>query len=400
MNHRGEGFIFSLLLLGLISQQAKADELDTFQFRAGIDLRHDSNVFRLSDSVNSQAVIGNSSRSDTIAVTTIGLKVDKTYSLQRFELDVSADHFNYKKFTNLDFTAVNYAAAWRWSLTPALHGNLTTDRQQFIDNTADVQNLGALNRRTDRSTLFDAEYEIDGAWRALAGIFERESTNSQAFTYEGNTRIYGAEAGIRYVFPSSTSLAYRFRNGRGEYPDRVVSSFFANQFNDREHELRLDWPITGKTTIQSKLSYFDRAHDGLPARDFSGFVGQVNATWLVTGKTRITGGISRELGSYQTVDASYYEGYRIYLAPTWKPTEKTAVLLRYEHGVRNYKGALPGFLSTNRRDRINLGSLAFEWEPVRAVKVTASVSRDQRNSNVPGQDYKSNTIGVAVLARF
>lgn len=398
--HSREIVVFSLILLGLLLRHAKADELDTLQFKAGETLRYDSNVFRLSDSVNAQSVIGNASRSDTIAITTVGVKVDKPYGLQRFEFDINADHYNYKNFSNLDFTAVNYAAAWRWSLTPALHGNFTTDRQEFVDNTADVQNLGQLNRRTDRYTLFDAEYEIDGAWRAVGGLFERNSNNSQPFTFEGDSRVRGAEAGVRYVFPSDTSLAYRFKNGRGEYPDRVISSFFASRFKDREHEFRLDWPITAKTTIQSKLSHFDRAHEGLSARDFSGVIGQLNATWIATGKTRVTAGITRELGSYQTLNTSYYQGYRLFIAPTWKPTEKTAIQLRYERGVRNYKGPLPGFFASNRRDTTNLGVLAFEWQPLRAIKVTASLIRDQRNSNEPGLDYKSNGVGLAVLASF
>lgn len=392
--------VFSLMLLSLFFHDAKADELDTLQFRVGEALHYDSNVFRLSDSVNTQNIIGTSSRSDTFAVTTVGVKVDKPYGLQRFELDVNADHYNYKNFSTLNFTAINYAAAWRWSLTPALHGNFTTDRQEFIDNTADVQNSGELNRRTERHTLFDAEYEIDGAWRALGGFFERNSTNSQPFTFEGDSRVRGAEAGVRYVFPSSTSMAYRFKNGRGDYPDRLLSPSFANRFKDREHELRLDWLITGKTTIESRLSRFDRAHEGLSARDFSGLVGQLKATWVATGKTRVSAGITRELGSYQTLNTSYYQDVRFFIAPTWKPTEKTAVQLRYERGTRNYKGPLPGFLASNRRDTMNLGVLSFEWQPLRSVKVTASLIRDKRNSSEFGQDYKSNGVGLAVLASF
>lgn len=392
-------FVFSLILLSSMCRYAHADELDTLQFKAGESLRYDSNIFRLSDTANSQNIIGTSDRSDTIAITTVGVKVDKPYGLQKFELDVNLDHYIYNNFSNLDFTAVNYAAAWRWSLTPGFHGNLTTERQQFVDNNADVQNRGELNRRTDRYSLLDAEYELSGAWRALGGFFERTSNNSQPFTFEEDTKIRGAEVGVRYVFASNTSMAYRFKNGRGEYPDRVITSSFANRFKDREHELRLDWPITDKTSIQSKLAYFERTHEGVSARDFSGVVGHLNATWIATGKTKVVAGFMHGLGSYQTSDISYYKESRFFVAPTWKPTEKTALLLRYEHGVRNYKGAI-GVIASNRRDSMNLGSLAFEWEPVRAVKVTASLFRDQRNSNVPDQDYKSNGVGLAVLASF
>ncbi|WP_426146772.1 XrtB/PEP-CTERM-associated polysaccharide biosynthesis outer membrane protein EpsL [Polaromonas sp. DSR2-3-2] len=392
--------VLNLALAGVMTLDVQADELDTFQFRVGQTWQYDSNVFRLSDSVDSQAVIGSPSRSDHFGVTTIGAKIDKSYGLQRFELDVNANRYSYKNFSRLDFTAVNYAAAWRWSVTPALYGNLTTDRQEYTDNTADVQNQGQLNRRTDRLTLLDAEYAIDGPWRVLGGVFERSSSNSQAFTFEGDSKVRGVEAGVRYVFASDSSFAYRLKQGQGEYPNRVSSSTFASEFKDREHEFKLVWPITGKTTIQSRLAYFDRAHDGLAARDFSGFVGQLEATWMATGKTTVNGGVVRELGDYQTNNISYFQGNRFFIAPTWKPTEKTAVKFRYDHGVRNYKGPLPGFVATNRRDTTDLAILGFEWEVIRAVKVTTSVFTDRRKSNESGADYKSHGANLSVLASF
>ena len=392
--------VLNLALAGVVTLDVQADELDTLQFRVGQTWQYDSNVFRLSDSINNQAVIGTPSRSDHFGVTTIGAKIDKSYGLQRFELDVNANRYNYKNFSRLDFTAVNYAAAWRWSVTPALYGNLTTDRQEYTDNTADVQNQGQLNRRTDRLTLLDAEYVIDGPWRVLGGVFERSSSNSQAFTFEGDSKIRGVEAGVRYVFASDSSFAYRLKQGRGEYPNRVLSPTFASDFKDREHEFKLVWPITGKTTIQSRLSYFDRAHDGLAARDFSGFVGQLEATWMPTGKTTVNGGVARDLGDYQTNNISYFQGNRFFIAPTWKPTDKTAVKFRYDHGVRNYKGPLTGFIPTNRRDTTDLSVLGFEWEVIRAVKVTTSVFTDRRKSNELGADYKSHGVNLSVLASF
>ena len=392
--------VLNILLTGGVATGVHADELDTFQFRAGQSWQYDSNIFRLSDSVSNQAVLGSPSRSDHVAVTTIGAKIDKRYGLQRFEFDINANRSIYNNFSRLNFNAVNYAAAWRWSVTPSLYGNFTTDRREYTDNTSDVQSLGQLNRRTDSSTLLDAEYAIDGPWRILAGVFERTNTNSQPFVFESDSKVRGVEVGARYVFASDAAFAYRLKQGRGEYPGRILSSTFASDFKDREHEFRLSWPITGKTTIQSRLSYFDRSHDGLAARDFSGFIGQVDSTWQVTGKTSVAGGVVRELGSYQTNTASYYADNRIFIAPTWKPTEKTAVKFRYDHGRRSYEGALPGFASTARRDTTDVSSLAFEWDVIRAVKLSTSIFTDRRRSNEFGADYKSNGVNLSVLASF
>jgi exopolysaccharide biosynthesis operon protein EpsL len=383
-------FLCCVASAALIPVSAWADELDVLQFNAGLAWQHDSNVFRLSDS--------NSPRSDSILSTTAGLKVRKPYGLQRFEADVNLENRNYKQFSNSDFTAVNYAAAWRWSLTPAFHGNLTTDRREYVDTSADVQNLNQVNRKTDRSTQFDAEYEVDGVWRILGGAFQRTNSNSQSNTFDGDSKVVGAEAGVRYQFPYGTSVAYVFRNGKGEYTNRAFLAV-SSDFTDREHEVRGEW-VGGRARLGGRISHLARDYDSIPARDFSGFRSQVDLTYAVTGKTSIFAGIVRELGSYQRNQDSYYQGTRVFVAPTWKATENIALRARYDYGVRDYKGPLPGFAASNRTDKTSLASLSAEWQPIRLLTLMAWVQRDQRTSNEFRADYKSNSVGVSAKATF
>lgn len=393
--------LFAPTLLVLASPFVQADELDTLQFKAGETVRHDSNVFRLSDSANTQALLGTPSRSDTVYDTTLGLKLDKRYSLQRFELSATADNFHYNRFSQLDYTAVNYAAAWRWSLTPKFHGNLTTDRHEYIDYYADLQNLGELNHRTDRTTALDGEYELTGAWRLLGGAYHQSSRSSVAYTFEGDYGMTGGEAGLRYVFASGTSLAYRYKFDHGEYSGLPPGTlFFANNFSDRTHEFRLDWAPTGRVTLDARLAYQSRTNDGNGVRDFSGVVGGADATWAITAKTSLTGGLSRQLISYQTNTDSYFALDSLYIAPTWRATEKTTVKLRLEHGRLSFYGPVPGYASDNRRDTTNLASLSLEWKPLRTVTLAAAVVRDTRGSNLPGFDYKNTGISLSAIANF
>ena len=64
-------YLFPMAMLAITSVGAQADELDTFQFRVGENIMHQSNVFYLSDSANPQ--------SDKVAVTSAGLKINKAY---------------------------------------------------------------------------------------------------------------------------------------------------------------------------------------------------------------------------------------------------------------------------------------------------------------------------------
>lgn len=396
---RRSAFFCCVAGVSLFPVAAMSDELDVLQFNAGLALQHDSNVLRLSDQVSNPAVAGGSGRSDNILTTSAGIKLRKPYGLQRFEADVGLENTNYKRFSGLDFTAVNYAAAWRWSLTPAFTGNLTTDRKEYVDNTADVQSAGQLNRKTDRSTRLDAEYEVDGVWRLLGGAFQRTNVNSQSSTFEGDSKVIGAEAGVRYQLPFGTSLAYRFRNGKGEHTNQASATAVSSDFTDREHEVQGEW-VGGRSKLGGRISRLERNYDSLPARDFSGFVSQIDLTYALTGKTSIFAGVVRELGSYQTNNSSYYQGTRVFVAPSWQATENIALRARYDYGVRDFKGPLPGFAASNRTDKTSLASLAVEWKPVRLLTLMAWLQRDQRTSNELGADYKSNSIGVSAKASF
>lgn len=365
----------------------------TLQFRVGQSLTRDSNVFRSPDAVR---------RSDTYGVTTLGAKLDKRYSLQRIELDVYAQDYRYQDFSQLNFTAFNYDAAWRWSVTPKLRGNLTADRREFVDNTADVivapDGLTEVNRRTESAVGLDAEYELGAAWRLVGGAFQRELENTRT-TAEANSTINGAELGARYVFRSNNSLSYRFKNGDGKYRGQADATL-PRDFTDVEHEFRFEWAPTGRSTIQARLGQLDREHKGSPDRDFSGWTGRVNANWVLTGKTQVDAGFIRDLSSYQTDRTNYYEGERLYISPVWKPTEKTALRLRLEQGTRDYKGAPAGQVSLGRRDKTALASISAEWEALRSLTVAVTAQRDRRSSNVAGADYQAKSVGVSALFRF
>lgn len=383
----------------ILGQAVAGEEPETLLIQASQAFQRDSNIFRLSEQPNATPPPGISDRSDTVSTTTGGLRFNKAYSLQRFEAGFNVERYNYSRNSNLNFTAVNYAAAWRWAITPAFRGNLTTDRREFVDNLADVQGQGVVNRRTNRTTALDGGYDIDGVWRVLGGVFTRDSKNSVR-TFEGDSTVTGAEVGVRYQLPYATALEYRYRNGSGEYQNRLFGGLAGADFKDREHELRGEWRPGGRSTLQARIAYLDRQHDTLGARDFSGVTGQLDWGYEFTGKTSAVAGIVRELGSYQTTNSSYYEGTRLFFAPMWKATDKITVKGRYDYGMRDFKGPLPGNVDTGRKDKIHLASVSAEYQALRALKLMTWVQQDRRTSSEAFADYKSTAVGISALLSF
>lgn len=358
---------------------------DTVSWRVGAHWERDDNVLRQPETQAS---------ADHIRVTSAGLRINKPWSLQRLELDLSLQQYEYQRFDALDFTAFNYIGAFGWAFTPQLRGSLRAERREFTDLFSDV-GAGRINRRTELNHGLDAEYVLGASWRGLAGVFDQRSRNS-AQDGQTDASVRGGELGARYEWRPGTSLAWRWRQGHGDYP----GGSSAGDFVDRQQELELQWQPTGQLQVSGRLGWLRRDHDVQPVRDFSGWAGRMDARWQLTGKTRLSAGLLRELASYQSLDASYYEGWRAFVEPEWKPSAKTAVRLRLDQGRRHYKGAPIPPLQPARQDRLQLAALALEWEPIRPLRVMATVQRDERKANREGLDYRAHIYGLAAQLWF
>ena len=287
-----------LLLLG--AARAWADEFDTINFNGGVTVVNDSNLFRLSGTADPNVVLGKSSTADQIVVTSVGARLAKPYSLQRFELNASLVDYRYQSARFLNFAAFNYDAAWRWSLTPRLRGSLTADRSEtlnsFVDFRAFVRNV-----RTEENNRFNAEYEIDGVWRLIGGASQSKIQNAQLFVQQQDFKSTAAEFGAKYACPSGSFISGLARAQAGSYfklPQPVAASLFDNRFDQTEYEARGYWLLSGKSSLDTRLAYFERKHPTFSQRNFSGVVGNTSFNWGISGKTRLITSVSRELASF------------------------------------------------------------------------------------------------------
>src|SRR5467141_4619483 len=115
----------------------------------GSSVTWDSNVFHLPASVDPQAQLGRSAKSDRISATYAGLRVDKAYAQQRFLLDATVTAIRYDNFSYLDFDPVQYRGEWQWHLTPRVTGALGAERTEALANYADFRNSAQRNVLTN-----------------------------------------------------------------------------------------------------------------------------------------------------------------------------------------------------------------------------------------------------------
>lgn len=383
-----------------------APEPDFLTLRAGHEQQYDSNLFRLPEDANLPERLGRDSADEQIGITTVGIALDTRHSLQRLQLDVSLVDHRYRHFDELDFVARNHSAAWRWALTPRLRGNLTTQRQQSLGSFADVQGFNRQNQSTRSQQRFDAVYELDGAWRLLAGLSRTSQTSLVQLEEADNTRTRSGEVGLRHDFASGSTLGYQLRSARGQYLNRDVFSALnpqqdvASSFEQLSHEWRLRWVWSPKTTADFSATHLNRQHREQPGRDFSGFNALASVAWQASGKTALVASWSRDLASNQTASTNQVQTDRISLAPVWQASAKTTVRLRHSVSQRRFLGHPDGLPDSTRRDLTHESALSVTWAAHRNATLSASLARSSRRSNAPGLDFSSHRALVSAQIRF
>jgi exopolysaccharide biosynthesis operon protein EpsL len=380
--------IAALLMAPAVMAQSRAPETNNaFQLRAGAGVEHDSNVLRSASNA----------QSDTVANASVGLKFDRRYSLQRLRADVEAATYRYKDQDQLNYSTLNYSAAWDWSFTPKLHGTISADRKQYRDVTSDPATFAnVVGRRTERTELAEGVYEVGAAWRALAGVSHSSVKTTEPISYDGSPTVRSTYVGAGYELASGSSITGRLRHGNGEYTD--IASSGGVGFHENEFDVLVKWPFTAKTTLEGRVGRLERTHPGAPQRDFSGFVGDATVNWEITGKTRLLAQVAHDLSAsgFDLIGAGgHVQSNRFLLQPTWNATVQTAVNLRYEYVRRSWEDVPAGSPDVGRHENVQSAGIGVDWAPRPKITVSASLRNERQHSNLAFGNYRATIYGVA-----
>lgn len=381
----------TLLLLAASIPSARADAEDSWNLYAGLGTMHDSNLFRAPSRFAS---------SDQITTAAAGLKINKPYAQQRFVFDGVLTDYRFRENDYLNYVGKNFAAAWLWSVTPQLHGNLSANYNEALNSFVDYRGRGR-NLRTTESYRFDAEWELWGGFRPVGGVNHTVQKNSQLFIAEGDYNASAVEYGIKYITPAGNSLTAMGRKSSGEYTDRVINPVAMNDsgFEQTDVELRFVWTAFAKSNLRGRVGYVDRVHDNYSPRDYSGPVGSLDYAWDLGGKLKINAGFVQDFVSYQTLDSSYYLLRAGSIVPYWQIFGKTALRGRFSVESRDYRGAVIASLP-KRDDMLYQSMVAVDWAPLRTLMVSTYLQRDTRSSSEQVYDFQSDMAGVSASLTF
>jgi exopolysaccharide biosynthesis operon protein EpsL len=375
LTHR---LLWSCCFLNLVSEQAIADELDTFQFRASINKAYDDNLFRRSTAESS----------DQITRTTLGVKFDKTYSLQRVMLDFWVVDNKYQKNDFLDFVGKNYSATYLWTLTPSLTGKLSSRQTESMNNFGDYL-VSSKNIRTNITNEFTATYSPHKVWGVIFGVSQNKIENSQIFTAITDFDAKGVDYGVSYDFASGAYIKLLAHNRNGGMQKRPLDPIIAfdNGYEENEYEIDLFVPEEGKSKFSAKFGHVDREYDHYTVRNWSAFTGYANYELILTGKLRGYFGLNRAAAPYETINTTFSITDAFTTRLTYDISSKIETGLNLRVAKRDFEGNAQ-FDTSGRNDKEHSFGGYISWNPTKNIGVTLNSSKTYRDSSVSRFDYE------------
>jgi exopolysaccharide biosynthesis operon protein EpsL len=367
--------------LGAVGFGAWAQSQDIVKLRSNLSILNNDNFF---------SATSGRELSERVTAQTIGANVALPYSLQRFELDASLTGNQYQTYTNFDYVGQNYSAAWLWSITSQLHGNLSTVRAETLNAAIDSLNPTLRNKNTTQNTALSANYDLGGPWQLTAGVANTNTINERAVIGSSDNRSTGVNAGVRYALASGNSLAYSMQ---------VANGSSTNDYTSTTHDVTLVWVLSGNTSLNGRLAHLQQRFTVAPQFDFNGVAGALAVVWRPTGKTTLTAGWQRDLASYQTLGTTHTQTDTMTIGPAWQISPKTSLRMQYRYAVRDDQGNPTG-APTSRQDRLQDTSLTFGWQPRPLATLSVTVGEAGRSSNVANTDFSARTVSLAAVFSF
>lgn len=371
--------------LNLLPAFAMADEFDTLQFNAAVNKTWDNNLFRLSDN----------EISDQITTYTAGVKLDKSYSQQRFIVNLNYIDNQYQSNDFLDFNTVNYDAAWRWTLTPALTGTLSSSKAKTLAGFADFRSL-AQNIRTTETDQFRAEYSPHKVWALIAGFTESSATNSATFNAIPDFDSKSFDYGARYEFSSGATISLMGHSRNGDFKRNLnFATFFDNGYKETEYEIDFLKSVANKSNFDIKISYLSREFDNFNIRDYSTFLGHIKYDLLLTGKLKLNTELSRRVGLFQTNYSTYSATDALIVNLNYFYSEKLIFAVNGRYAQRDFKQSVRADLPSRTDDERGLGA-SVTWQPLRNIGFILNSSKSSRNASNGYNNFDFDDVTTSV----
>ena len=373
---------------------------------AEIGLMHDDNPFRLSDTANTGALLGSSSKSDTVLRYGGGIRAEqRVYGRQTIFLEARGDYYDYDRFDQMDHFAYALTGEWRWQLGNQLSGALGVNRVQRAADPAEVQRPVYESILTDRAYANGA-YQFAPEWRLRGALEGDRATRERPGLSDIDTNAQTVRVGIDYFTALANYIGIEARNTKGDAPVNTIvdpaGQFVGNEYKEEELAVVASYGATSQIRVGGRIGHTNRTYSQLTDRDFSGTTWRALVEWLPGNKTILGFETYKAPQSIIDIAASHVVVRGTAFTASWAPTVKWVVTGRLfeeqREGVGTPESVLLG--APVRDDTVQGARVGLGWEPTRFAQLGVGYQWLKRTSNEVLRSYDDRIASINLQVRF
>jgi exopolysaccharide biosynthesis operon protein EpsL len=371
----------------------------------------DDNVFRLSAQSDPASVLGTDSTADTFTTTSAGLNFDVPTGRQRFVGGARVNDNRYDQFTVLDYTEVHGRAAWHWQAGNDFNGRIGATTDRALASLANVQEgvqLGTPNALRTRKAFLDAAYLLTPRWQLRGEVNRLEQENEVAARTVNDMTYDGVGFEVNRISRTGNKIGLALQAQDASLPNLqpVGASLIDNSYRQTRVRLVTDWALSGRSHLIASAGKVSRRYAQLPQRDYETGIFHAAYEWQPTGRFTLLATAQRDIGAPDEVNAGVNIGFvldqGIALRPTYQVTEKLSVSGFLGQREWEYLGDPGQALGTvpPRTDKVRTVALAFNFRPMRVLRLQLALRRESRTSTADLGDYKANVASLSARLAF
>jgi len=359
----------------------------------------DDNVFRITNDVPPQTLIGFPARGDTYRTTSAGLAADVPVSLQRFDLSASYTSSRYDRFHELDFDGYTARGDWLWQVGRFLSGDVGITASDALESFAQLLSVTPDHLKS-REAFAKGSWLFTPDWKLYAGADQLVQSNSNPADSYNDVTVNSFETSLsRLTTPDEwVGIDARYENGHFPNGEPVGTELIDNGYNQYSGGIVLDWGANTPSHFVARADQVSRHYDELPQRNFDLTTAHLMYTWTPTGKLELSAVAERDISPYEYIRSSVVLIKGLALRPLWHITPKLDLSADLEAMDRNYMSdplTTLGF-QPQRDDHVYTMSGLLSYMPIRQLTVSLSAMHEQRTTNIALSDYFADVYWLKV----
>jgi hypothetical protein len=385
---------FAAAALGLLSLQAQAQSSPWY---IGVQQRieHQTNVYQSAGTPVS----------DTVSTTSLIGGFDQQISRQRFWGQVSLGANKYQDRGVLDHNSHSARVGMDWETAGNLSGSISADSSVTLADFAPVGFTTTVEKNTTSTVGARAVARLGTASRLsfeVGGATRRTRYDNPLFLLR-NLNIDEAFAGVRYRPAGALVLGFGLRATRGQYPNLrspAPGVYTPEGFDRNNIDLTAEWPISGASRVDARISTGRDRYDTLTSRDFTGVTGELAWKWQPTGRSSFVSSFIRRSGDDTSI--STIPGQVPYATSINRVSNTVSVAVDYElTGKIKTRASLAAaetdalnlLEKTQSSEFLTTATVGLLWEASRAIRVGCDVANRSRSTRAGVAGYNAAIYG-------